>query len=94
MRFLRAFLDRAALALEGYGRERRIAADINYLQSFDDRLLADIGLTRAGIESFVRDRLGSSGHAVWADTLLPASAVCDVRRNFVHADRTTLRRGW
>ena len=82
-RFLGKCLNGIALAAERYGRERRIAADVKYLKSFDDRLLADIGLTRASIESFVRDRMASAGQGVWAESLLPQSSVCDLRRNFL-----------
>jgi uncharacterized protein YjiS (DUF1127 family) len=82
-RFLSKCVNGIALAALRYGRERRIAADIKYLQSFDDRLLADIGLTRASIESFVRDRMASAGQAVWADALLPPSSVSGLRRNFL-----------
>ena len=38
------------------GRERRITAEANYLKSFDEHMLSDIGLTRAEIDDFVRRR--------------------------------------
>ena len=50
-------LARAAAALfERVARERRIAEDVRYLNSFDDRMLADIGLSRCEIERVVRSR--------------------------------------
>jgi uncharacterized protein YjiS (DUF1127 family) len=43
---------------ERHVREARIAYQVAYLHSFDDRLLADIGLNRSDIEAHVRRRLG------------------------------------
>jgi uncharacterized protein YjiS (DUF1127 family) len=45
-----------AALIEGYARERRIAHDVRYLSSFDDRMLSDIGLGRCEIEGVVRRR--------------------------------------
>ncbi len=39
--------------LMAIGERRRIRRDINALYSLDDRVLADLGLTRAGIERAV-----------------------------------------
>ncbi|HEY7384681.1 MAG TPA: DUF1127 domain-containing protein [Beijerinckiaceae bacterium] len=53
-------LARAAAALvERLAHERRVAHDVRYLNSFDDRMLADIGLSRCEIETFVRRRAGA-----------------------------------
>src|SRR5215217_4384270 len=48
---------------ENRARERRISANVQYLRSFDNRMLADIGLTRPEIEGFVRNRMGPSSGA-------------------------------
>jgi uncharacterized protein YjiS (DUF1127 family) len=42
-------------------RETQIARQVAYLNSFDDRLLADIGLERSDIEAYVRSRFGQKG---------------------------------
>jgi uncharacterized protein YjiS (DUF1127 family) len=47
---------RAAALIELYTHERRIAHDVRYLSSFDDRMLSDIGLARCEIEGAVRRR--------------------------------------
>jgi len=41
-----------------FAREAQIARQVAYLYSFDDRLLADIGLNRSDIEAHVRKRSG------------------------------------
>lgn len=46
----------AATVIERVARERRIVQDVRYLNSFDDRMLSDIGLSRCEIEYFVRRR--------------------------------------
>ena len=45
-----------AALIERIARERRVARDVRYLNSFDDRMLADIGLSRCEIERVVRRR--------------------------------------
>lgn len=52
----RALCDTIVAMARRYERERRIAAEANYLKSFDDHMLSDIGLTRAEIDGFVRRR--------------------------------------
>ena len=49
-RELEASRDRKALNL-------RVARDVAYLKTFDDRILADIGLNRSEIEAYVHRRL-------------------------------------
>ena len=49
----------AAALIERLAHERRIAHDVRYLNSFDDRMLADIGLSRCEIETVVRRRAGA-----------------------------------
>ena len=43
---------------EHRAREAQVASQIAYLNSFDDRLLSDIGLSRCEIEAHVRRQLG------------------------------------
>jgi uncharacterized protein YjiS (DUF1127 family) len=45
-----------AALIEHLAHERRVAQDVRYLGSFDDRMLADIGLTRCEIERVIRSR--------------------------------------
>ena len=42
-------------------RETQISRQVAYLNSFDDRLLADIGLHRSDIEAYVRSQFGEKG---------------------------------
>ena len=46
----------ARTLIERVARERRIVQDVRYLNSFDDRMLSDIGLSRCEIEYVVRRR--------------------------------------
>ncbi len=52
----RRLCDAVLAIVRRYKRERRIAAEANYLKSFDEHMLSDIGLTRAEIDDFVRRR--------------------------------------
>ena len=51
---LRRVMRGASAFLEHRARERSIAHGIRQLRTFDDRMLADIGLTRTDIEGGVR----------------------------------------
>src|SRR5688572_19035472 len=70
-RALLILLRRLTLTAEGYKRKRRLAADVRYLQSFDDRMLADIGLTRADIGTSVRSRATLAAPRSLAPTRYP-----------------------
>jgi uncharacterized protein YjiS (DUF1127 family) len=79
---LRGLASGAAALVERYERERRIAHDICYLSSFDDRTLADIGLTRVDIEGNVRRRIGEAlnsrtNASSCAEALRPSPSVYD-----------------
>ena len=52
----RTLCDAVVAIVRRYKRERRIAAEANYLKSFDEHMPSDIGLTRAEIDDFVRRR--------------------------------------
>jgi len=41
-----------------HAREALVARQVAYLNSFEDRLLSDLGLSRADLEAHVRRRLG------------------------------------
>ena len=56
---LLAILERLSSFKEHRARVRCISEHVRYLRSFDDRMLDDIGLTRADIEGFVRTRMAS-----------------------------------
>jgi len=56
---LLAILERLSSFKEHRVRVRCISEHVRYLRSFDDRMLDDIGLTRADIEGFVRTRMAS-----------------------------------
>ena len=47
---------RARATKQALAREAQIAWEVAYLYSFDDHLLADIGLNRSDIEAYVRSR--------------------------------------
>ena len=68
---------------EAWRRERRIRADAAYLRGFDDRMLADVGLTRSEIEGYVRRsrRAPASrrGGLDYAAALLPFPSASDWR---------------
>ena len=55
-----AILERLSSFKEHRVRVRCISEHVRYLRSFDDRMLDDIGLTRADIEGFVRNRMSAS----------------------------------
>jgi uncharacterized protein YjiS (DUF1127 family) len=57
MILLAKLLSRRSSFRDNRARERRISANAQYLRSFGDRMLADIGLTRPEIEGFVRARI-------------------------------------
>ena len=82
--FLQRIAEGAAALVEHYARERRVAHDIRFLSSLDDRALADIGLTRPEIEDAVRRRADATRKARpvldrSADALLPLPSIYDGR---------------
>jgi uncharacterized protein YjiS (DUF1127 family) len=81
---LRRFAQGAAALIEHHARKRRIADDIRFLSSLDDRMLADIGLTRPEIEDAVRRRADATRKArgafdSGAYALLPLPSIYDGR---------------
>ena len=46
----------ARATTRAFPRETEIGRQVAYLRSFDDHLLADIGLNRSDIEAYVRSR--------------------------------------
>lgn len=57
MELRRAVSSELLARVDNYARRKRFSENVRYLRCFDDRMLADIGLTRPEIAAFVWQRL-------------------------------------